>query len=241
MPAFTTLTRNYSWPPVFHLVAADPDSGAHEPALLPDMDEEPFAHFLTPLREEDDPFDGLALSAGILPGETAKASASASKAAKFCERLARRWERYVERYHADLHGAYHDVSDKPPAPIQPYRVDVATQVDGHLASEWVKVEVRQPRPEPTRGRAQEIIGAGKTNRRGRRTSRTLSGHRHSWREPSVDLFTVMEEKDMGMEAAMRDGVPAIVVTAPCDDNGGTKDGGGRRVGDGKWSAKKARL
>ncbi|EON65678.1 hypothetical protein W97_04917 [Coniosporium apollinis CBS 100218] len=241
MPAFTTLTRNYSWPPLFNLIAADPDSGAHEPALLPDMDEDPFAHFLTPLREEDDPFDGLALSAGILPGETAKASASASKAAKFCERLARRWERYVERYHADLHGAYHEPSDEPPSLIPPYSIDATAQADARLGSEWVKVEVRQPRPEPTRGRAQEIIGAGKRNRRGRRTSRTLSGHRHSWREPSVDLFTVMEEKDMGTEAVARDGVPAIVVTAPCDDDDGPEDDDGRRLSSKRWSAKKARL
>jgi len=31
--------------------------------------------------------------------------------------------------------------------------------------------------------------------RGRVKTRTLSGHRHSWREPSVDLFTVAEEAD----------------------------------------------
>jgi len=48
--------------------------------------------------------------------------------------------------------------------------------------------------EPTRGRAQELVSRSKGRGR-RRYSRTLSGHRHSWREPSPDLFTVMETEE----------------------------------------------
>ena len=47
--------------------------------------------------------------------------------------------------------------------------------------------------EPTRGRAQELVARKAQNRR--RYSRTLSGHRHSWREPSPDLWTVDESEE----------------------------------------------
>jgi hypothetical protein len=47
--------------------------------------------------------------------------------------------------------------------------------------------------EPTRGRAQDLVSRKARNRR--RYSRTLSGHRHSWREPSPDLFTVDESEE----------------------------------------------
>ena len=48
--------------------------------------------------------------------------------------------------------------------------------------------------EPTRGRAQVLVQRKERNRR-QRSSRTLSGHRHSWREPSPELFTVDESEE----------------------------------------------
>jgi hypothetical protein len=60
----------------------------------------------------------------------------------------------------------------------------------------IMAQITSPRivvTEPIRGRAQELIVRKAQNRR--RYSRTLSGHRHSWREPSPDLFTVDESEE----------------------------------------------
>ena len=55
--------------------------------------------------------------------------------------------------------------------------------------------------EPSRGRAQDLATRKQQNRR--RYSRTLSGHRHSWREPSPDLFTVDESEEEDVPALRR--------------------------------------
>ncbi|KAL9085887.1 MAG: hypothetical protein Q9165_007370 [Trypethelium subeluteriae] len=144
--------RHHSWPPLFHLV----ENKKEEP--LPDIDEDPFAHFITPINEEDDPFE-TAFSAGILDAE----ADHISKASKICSKITSRWVKYVARHHESLHERYHqDALEE-----QRYKTVIVEPTRG-------RPDLRQKRP---------------------RASRTLSGHRHSWREPSVDIFTVMEEAE----------------------------------------------
>jgi hypothetical protein len=179
-------SRSYSFPP---WVDSDEYAPSAE-AELPDIDEEPFAHFLTPVYEEDDPFDGLSLSAGIVVPDGPRAS----KASKFKSSVADKWARYVKVNHTNLHGQYHGPSfDDDEEETFMQLEDDRLNNNTHMVTQLTNSPPRITVTEPTRGRAQELLTRKKSNRR--RYSRTLSGHRHSWREPSPDLFTVDESEE----------------------------------------------
>ncbi|KAI1529316.1 hypothetical protein PtrSN002B_009215 [Pyrenophora tritici-repentis] len=124
--------RAYSFPPWI-------EAAENEASQLPDIDEDPFAHFITPISEAEDPYE-LALSAGI-DGDEGPRTTKASK----------------------------------------FKSNVANNPSKNSINET------------HRGRAQDLAARKQQNRR--RYSRTLSGHRHSWREPSPDLFTVDESEE----------------------------------------------
>ena len=183
MPSYLRASsRAYSFPPCIDSV----DIESPYDAGLPDIDEEPFAHFLTPLSEEDDPYDPLSLSAGIDDGPRT------SKAAKFRSNISNKWARYVKQNHTPLHTRYH-------VPVIPEEDEESFMGldDDRLKYTPQTIAHTSPRitvTEPTRGRAQELVQRKERNRR-QRTSRTLSGHRHSWHEPSPELFTVDESEE----------------------------------------------
>jgi len=182
MPSFfSDLNRNYSWPPAVQTLSISSDDDN-----LPDIDEDPFAHFLTPINEEDDPYDALSFSAGIILTD----SPPSSKASKFKATVAKKWARYVARHHEQLHERYHEETPDDDE-------DFIMELDDARLIEipHSRSILSQDKPEPTRGRAQELLSPSVRRRRGR-ASRTLSGHRHSWREPSPDLFTVMETEEV---------------------------------------------
>ncbi|KAH8712274.1 hypothetical protein GQ44DRAFT_625422 [Phaeosphaeriaceae sp. PMI808] len=174
--------RSYSFPPCIDSIEMD---HAHEQDL-PDIDENPFAHFITPISEEDDPYD-LSLSAGIIIPDSQRTS----KASKFKSNVADKWARYVKQNHTQLHTQYH------PSIIQEDDESFMGLDDDRLNDiPSIMTQITKPRifiVEPTRGRAQELVTRKVQNRR--RYSRTMSGHRHSWREPSPDLFTVDESEE----------------------------------------------
>lgn len=192
MPSYIGHNRNsrsYSFPPCIDSL----DYSSQSENELPDIDEEPFAHFLTPLAEEDDPYDPLSLSAGIFVPDGPRTS----KASKFKSNVAGKWARYVKGNHTQLHSRYHvpqleslNEDDESFMQLEDERLNETPHMVTHIAAPRITIA------EPTRGRAQELL----TRRNRRRYSRTLSGHRHSWREPSPDLFTVdeseSEEDDM---------------------------------------------
>jgi hypothetical protein len=152
---------------------------------LPDIDEDPFAHFITPINEEDDPYD-LSLSAGIIVPEGARTS----KASKFKSNVADKWARYVKHSHTQLHSQYHTSS----IPEEDEESFMGLDDARLNANPTPVAQLTPPRfipTDPSRGRD---LGARKAQNR-RRYSRTLSGHRHSWREPSPDLFTVDESEE----------------------------------------------
>lgn len=176
--------RSYSYPPcVDHL-----DFESNYEKDLPDIDEDPFAHFISPLTEEDDPWE-LSLSAGIIVPEGARTS----KASKFRSNVADKWARYVKLNHIQLHSQYHHAC----IPEEEEDESFMGLDDARLnATPSIVTQISPPRitiTEPTRGRAQELVARKVQNRR--RYSRTLSGLRHSWREPSPDLFTVDESEE----------------------------------------------
>ena len=175
--------RSYSFPP--WVEAAEYDEP--QTKSLPDIDEDPFAHFITPITEEDDPFE-LSLSAGIMISDGPRTS----KATKFKSNVADKWARYVKYNHNQLHSRYHTST------IHEEDEESFMGLDDDRLNDTPNVvtQISPPRitiTEPSRGRAQELVARKVQNRR--RYSRTLSGHRHSWREPSPDLFTVDESEE----------------------------------------------
>lgn len=186
MPSFLRNNRSFSFPPF-----VESDDYSSSGSGLPDIDEDPFAHFLTPINEEDDPYDGLSMSAGI----SVRDGPRTSKAAKFKSSVSQKWARYVQNHHSNLHTIYHDSKAEEEEEEESFmQLDDQRLVDTpHMVFQLSGPP--SPRtsttvPEPTRGRAQELLSP---RARGRpRHSRTLSGRRHAWREPSPDLFTVME-------------------------------------------------
>jgi hypothetical protein len=185
MPSYIrTQYRSYSFPPCIDSVNTDYPHDSD----LPDIDEDPFAHFITPINEEDDPYD-LSLSAGIMVPEGARTS----KASKFKSNVADKWARYVKHSHTQLHSQYHTST----IPEDDEEESFMGLDDARLNSNPTPVaQLTPPRfipTDPSRGRVQDL-GARKAQNR-RRYSRTLSGHRHSWTEPSPDLFTVDESEE----------------------------------------------
>lgn len=178
-------SRSYSFPPCIDSI----DFGSPAADNLPDIDEEPFAHFLTPVYEEDDPYDPLSLSAGIIVSDGPRTT----KASKFRSNVADKWARYVKSNHSQLHGRYHatplDDEEESFMQLEDDRLNDTPHMVKQLTTSPPRITVT----EPTRGRAQELLSRKARSRR--RYSRTLSGHRHSWREPSPDLFTVDESEE----------------------------------------------
>jgi hypothetical protein len=176
--------RAYSFPPCIDSVDAADYAYDND---LPDIDADPFAHFLTPINEDEDPYD-LSLSAGIIVPEGVRTS----KASKFKSNVADKWARYVKHSAPQLHSQYHSTIPEEDEEESFMGLDDARLTDAPTPV----AQLSPPRitlTDPSRGRAQDL-GARKAMNR-RRYSRTLSGHRHSWREPSPDLFTVDESEE----------------------------------------------
>jgi hypothetical protein len=178
MPSYL---RSYSFPPFIDSFDSD-DLYANN---LPDIDEDPFSHFITPIDEDDDPYD-MSLSAGIYIPDGPRTT----KTSKFKSSVADKWARYVQQSHTQLHSRYHTPTISEEDEESFMGLDDARLNDTpHIVS-----QLSPPRitiTEPDRGRN---LGARKAQNR-RRYGRTLSGHRHSWREPSPDLFTVDESEE----------------------------------------------
>jgi hypothetical protein len=188
MPSYVRPYRSYSFPPCIDSVDAD-----YSNENLPDIDEDPFAHFITPI--EDDPYD-LSLSAGIIIPDGPRTS----KASKFKSNVADKWARYVKHSHTQLHSQYHT----PTIHEEDEESFMGLDDDRLNNMPSIMTQINAPRiviTESTRGRAQELVARKAQNRR--RYSRTLSGHRHSWREPSPDLFTVDESEEEEAPALRR--------------------------------------
>jgi hypothetical protein len=185
MPSFLRHSRSYSFPPCIDDVVIASSSSP----TLEDIDENPFAHFLTPVNDEDNPYDGMSMSAGIQDGPRS------SKASKFKSTVADKWARYVKTNHVQLHSHYHEEESTDDDDESFMTLDDNRLFDQpHTVSQLTgPPSPRITITEPTRGRPQDLAARKTRNRR--RYSRTLSGHRHSWREPSPDLFTVEESEE----------------------------------------------
>lgn len=184
MPSFMRNPhRAYSFPPWLEDEEAEHDSCNN----LPDIDEDPFAHFISPITEAEDPYE-LSLSAGIDLDE----GPHTTKATKFKSKISDKWAHYIKQNHNELHTQYHAPTIYEDDEETFMGLDDARLNDTpHVVSQLSPTKITFN--EPSRGRAQDLAARKQQNRR--RYSRTLSGHRHSWREPSPDLFTVDESEE----------------------------------------------
>jgi hypothetical protein len=159
--------RNHSFPPCLHFISRSSSKTLSPPK--PDINDAPWAHFLSPVEDDDDPSDFLDFTAGII---TSSEASSKKKSTKFRPSNAKKWDNQVVNFH---HGTYQ--RQKEEHGFVENRQDPWSHIveqDVMAASHPIDIS-RQSRP------------------RVRSRSRTLSGHRRSWREPSVDIFTVEEE------------------------------------------------
>jgi hypothetical protein len=168
--------RTYSWPPCLQLL----DVAAIR-LPLPDIDDDPFAHFVSPPTDDDDPAsDVLAFSAGIvLPSSSSSARA---KAYKFRTSIARKWAKYIAKHYAAVHHKHHhgDAKMTPASGQETLDPFGATPLSNY---------------DPTFSRSQEFLAEAHTRRRDKRVHHVHNPHyhRHSWHAPPADLFTIQEE------------------------------------------------
>jgi hypothetical protein len=196
MPIFGDQHRNHSFPPSFRFVQNY--SSKHLAPPLPNIDDEPWAHFITTtvLDNEDDE-DYLDFSAGILTSS----EVSKKKPSKFRPSNSKKWGRQIVNYH---HGTFPRTAE--PHGFVENRHDPWSHVVEYDIKSSMEAEERE---------------VAQLRLRGRSKTRTHSGHRHSWREPSVDLFTVDEEADTA-QATTDNNTPAkktktVTFAASVDD------------------------
>jgi hypothetical protein len=169
--------RTYSWPPCLQLL----DVAAIR-LPLPDIDDDPFAHFISPPADDDDDpaSDVLAFSAGIVvPPSSVSASA---KAYKFRTSIARKWARYIAKHYTLIHHKRHN-EEAMTAHVS--RQDLLDTLG----------TVPLPKYDPTFSRSQELLSESHARRRDKKSHHGHNSHyhRHSWNAPPAELFTIQEE------------------------------------------------
>jgi len=150
-----------------------------------DVDEDPFSHFLSPVLDDEDPLEDDEYSAGISSFE----DEIENKRTKFRTRLGERWDNLMSR---------------PKRPRTPPDEDQLPDLETDDID-----AVKSPRGSPPDLKLlqEELDGWEADRARQRRTfgfplqrprlktSRTLSGKRHSYAEPSPELWTVDEDDE----------------------------------------------
>lgn len=210
---------------------------------LPDIreDEDPFSHFLSPVLEEEDTFDGSSYSAGIASYET---QSDAKKDYFFRARLEEKWETYVARRLLKHSTSTKSRLGSMPAPLPPPFPQSSTPpedampdlIDSDISSpsspefgvmQWgshdtstselddsfiandsdldadMMEDVDGWEGDRRRSTACDLYLQSPTRRPRPNSLRTLSGKRHSWREPAWELYTLEEEDEEDEEKRQR--------------------------------------
>jgi len=150
-----------------------------------DIDEDPFSHFLSPVLDDEDPFDDDEFSAGIHTFE----DEVETKRTKFRTRIGEKWESLMKQRQRprtppdedQLPDLENDDMDhmKSPQGSPPDLNMLEQELDG-----W----------EADRARQHRTFGLP-LQRPKLKTSRTLSGRKHSWTEPSAALWDIDEDDE----------------------------------------------
>ena len=182
------LIRQPTWPALTLLTPSMSKNKNMSPDLEldGDIDEDPFSHFLSPVLDDEDPLDDDDFDAGI----TTFDDEVEYKRTNFRTRLGERWESLMSRPKRprtppdedqlpDLETDDPDTTKSPLGSPSDLKM-LEDELDG-----WEADRARQSR-----------ITFGFPLQRPRfKTSRTLSGRKHSYIEPSADLWTVEEDDE----------------------------------------------
>jgi len=194
--------RNLSWPPIIRIV--DP-SGVED--ALANIDDDPFSYFISPSTDDDGQDDALAWSVGII-------DPSSEKQSTLCKSIGKKWAKFVAKDVPQLLERYHGTNEKNSDdaeeyiwPEQDYRIDRMNWTPPHQRAHSLTDY------EPLRGRTQ----GDRLRAQLRRNPRNLSAHRHSWREPSPEISTVLEEPENGVEGKTE--VPQVLLDDEVIDKG----------------------
>lgn len=184
--------RRYSWPPSLHLIDV---SAIRIP--LPDIDEDPFAHFVSPPEDDPEPsLDSIAFRAGIVATQHTS-SKNDEKAYKFRTSIARKWARFIARYYAKLPHGHSESKDRKTNPDRdkPKKKLPSTPMSTTEASSSKKPKstAKTETSKPTLGHAHALLAELDAQRRSARPS--PSRQWHSFSEYSNTLPTIMEMMD----------------------------------------------
>ena len=151
-----------------------------------DIDEDPFSHFLSPVLDDEDPLDDDEYSAGI----TSYEDEVQTKRTNFRTRLGERWESLMSRPKRPRTPPDEDqMPDLETDDVDSMKSPLGSPLDlGMLEREldgW----------EADRAKQRRTFGGFPLQRPRLKTSRTLSGKRHSYVEPSTELWTVEEDDE----------------------------------------------
>lgn len=179
--------RRYTWPPCEHLIDV---SKIQVP--LPEIDEDPFSHFLAKEEPTDDD-EYVVYTAGILPTEQCvEPPTHAEKAFRFRTSISRRWKKFWDRYRAKLHSrrsteaARHIKApevEEEKSPSIPHRTSSRNY---HRLSEPSQLS----RPDPTPVQREYSRPAT-----GHRRQHSSPSPRRSWHAPSPVLYSITETLD----------------------------------------------
>lgn len=182
------LTRRPTWPALNLLTPSMSKAKAQTIVQQSDgdMDEDPFSHFLSPVLDDEDPFDDDEFTAGITPYE----DEIETKRTNFRTRIGERWETFMAR-----------PKQRPRTPPDEDQMpDLETDDLDALRSpqgsppDMTMLDEELDGWEADRARQRRTFGFPLLRPR-LKTSRTLSGRKHSWAEPSADLWTVDEDDE----------------------------------------------
>jgi hypothetical protein len=209
--------RNQSWPPVFQVTAPSGTikslSEAQAEEQLKHIDDDPWSYFITPASDSDFIYDAdaeqVSWNAGI--ATPPRRNVRKGHGYVFKQGLAERWDSFVVKRQEMVRNPPHQYVDN--------EMDSDNDNEAYIWPNTIEAELldRTPSPDPQHRRPTSLTDTydpyrERRERRARKKyTRTLSGHRHSWREPSPDIFTVSETASeyhiQDAESVVDDGKP----------------------------------
>jgi hypothetical protein len=203
--------RRYTWPPSLQLIDL---KSIHVP--LPDIDEDPWAHFVTPASVDDEPENYLT-TACISPMMNPSANFSeAEKVFKFRTSILKRWKSFFSKYCRRLHNrrtreelkrssnatahVKNDTRENPRRSLDETRTTRTHQRQRHYlpfpsGTDNNAASIR-PISSPVQSQLLQLA-------RRRESRRTRPFPSRSWHAPTPDLFTIDEKTDEDQDTVDR--------------------------------------
>jgi hypothetical protein len=206
--------RCYSWPPSLHLIDV---SKIQTP--LPDINEDPWAHFMDQASDCSDDTDDFLINAGIVP--PAPKIMLVQRAAEFRDTMSKRWKafysKYLRRYHRcrqqdeiKVISSYSEDSQNLMSTLPFKLVDSIKSSPERPGLSAIQPSIPapalniRPQTELTPKQVQLIYRAANGSHRLPRRTPSDRIERRSWTSPAVWLYSITEQSEEGNEAHSND-------------------------------------